>query len=225
MASPSVVRFLSLAQQEGPISSQGHFRGFSFRRGKRKSPSRGESAGGGKRPPVLRGRQPAWGLHGPSGVKVGVEVLLPPSKRTVCRGPFSLLENSFADGCLGHKAGEVSLTQRGSLSFDPSETLPSGSPDASVLLWTPSNDFTHFTQMCDLLKGTLLPAMPSLQFFHKSWPSGYRLSGLSEWHPTFTLPLSPPHPLPLQPGPHCSPDPEPCLCLGPQALRTGPPQP
>ena len=144
MASPLVMRLLSLAQQEGPTPSQGHFRGFSFRRGKRKSPSWGESACGGKRPPVLRGGQPAWGLHGPSGVKVGVEVLLPPSKRTVCRGPFSLLENSFADGCLGHKAGEVSLIQRGSLSFDPSETLPSGSPDASVLLWTPSNDFTHF---------------------------------------------------------------------------------
>lgn len=140
IASPSVVRLLSLALQEGPTPSQGRFGGFSFRRGKRKPPSRGRE----KRPPVLRGGQPARGLHGPSGGEVGVEVLLLPSKRTVCGGPFSLLENSFADGCLGHKAGEASLTQRGSLSFDHSETLPSGSLDASVILWTSSSDFTHF---------------------------------------------------------------------------------
>lgn len=145
MASPSVGRLLSLAPQPWPTHSQSRFGGFSFRRGKRKSPSRAESAGGDKRP--LAGwdaGQPAPGLHGPSGVEVGVEVLLLPSKMTVCGGPFSLLENSFADGCLGHKAGEASLTQRGSLSFDPSETLPTGSPDASILLWTPSSDFTHF---------------------------------------------------------------------------------
>ena len=65
----------------------------------------------------------------------------------------------------------------------------------------PAMTLHTFTQMCDLLKGTLLPAMPSLQFFHKSWPSGYRLSGPSERHPTFTLPYHPHIPCPCSLGP------------------------
>ena len=82
MASPSVVRLLSLALQEGPTPSQGRF-GLVSREGRESPPHGAESPGGEKRPPVLRRRQPARGLHGPSGGEVGVEVLLLPSKRTV----------------------------------------------------------------------------------------------------------------------------------------------
>ena len=55
-------------------------------------------------------------------------------------------------GPLFHK-GDIALA----LSVYPSETLPTGSPDASALLWTP-RDMRLVVQMCGLLKCGFSPA-------------------------------------------------------------------
>lgn len=66
----------------------------------------------------------------------------------------SIPDNSLADFEAGgpYSIGEMARAQKGSLYIYPSESLPTGPPQALVLLWIPrAMDLHTFTQTCNLL--------------------------------------------------------------------------
>lgn len=74
----------------------------------------------------------------------------------------SILENDFEAGG-PYSTGETSLAQKGSLYIYPSEALPTGSPEISVLLWiSRATNLYSFTQMCNFPQGRFVPATPLL---------------------------------------------------------------